>query len=163
MIGMDLRDEAIHQAGTAEDVAVARELFREYADWLRVDLCFQDFGRELANLPGDYAPPRGRLLLAFRHERAVGCVALRPIASATGELKRLYVRPEARGKRVGRRLVEQAIAAAQEIGFKRLVLDTLPQMSEAQVLYRSFGFVEIPAYYENPLPGVVYMALTLDA
>jgi len=160
---MDLRDEAIHQAGTPEDVAVARELFREYADWLRVDLCFQDFERELANLPGDYAPPRGRLLLAFHHEKAVGCVALRPLDAATGELKRLYVRPEVRGKRVGRRLVEQAIAAAKEIGYKRLVLDTLPQMSEAQALYRSFGFVQIPAYYENPLPGVVYMALTLQA
>ncbi len=159
---MDLRDEAIHQAGTPQDVAVARELFREYADWLQVDLCFQGFERELASLPGDYAPPRGRLLLAFHHERAVGCVALRPIDSATGELKRLYVRPEARGKRTGRRLVEQAIAAAKEIGYKRLVLDTLPQMSEAQVLYRSFGFVEIPAYYENPLPGVVYMELKLD-
>ena len=160
---MDLRDEAIHQAGTPQDIEVARELFREYADWLRVDLCFQDFERELARLPGDYAPPRGRLLLAFHHESAVGCVALRPIDPATGELKRLYVRPEARGKRVGWRLVEQAIAAAKEIGYRRLVLDTLPQMSEAQVLYRSFGFVEVPAYYENPLPGVVYMALTLDA
>ncbi len=160
---MDLRDEAIHQAASPRDIAAARELFREYADWLRVDLCFQDFERELANLPGDYAPPRGRLLLAFHHERAVGCVALRPIDPATGELKRLYVRPEVRGKRVGRRLVEQAIAAAKEIGYRRLVLDTLPQMSEAQVLYRSFGFVEVPAYYENPLPGVVYMALTLDA
>jgi len=158
---MDLRDEAIHQAATPQDIAVARELFREYADWLRVDLCFQDFERELATLPGAYAPPQGRLLLAFHHEKAVGCVALRPVDAATGELKRLYVRPEARGKRVGRRLVEQAIAAAKEIGYKRLVLDTLPQMAEAQALYRAFGFVEIPAYCEHPLPGVVYMGLEL--
>ena len=158
---MDLRDEAIHQAISAQDVATARELFREYADWLKVDLCFQGFEQELAALPGDYAPPHGRLLLAFHHEKAVGCVALRRLDAATGELKRLYVRPEARGKRTGRRLVEQSIAAAREIGYRRLVLDTLPQMPEAQALYRSFGFVEIPGYYENRLPGVVFMELKL--
>lgn len=158
---MDLRDEAIHQAVSSQDMERVRELFREYADWLKVDLCFQGFERELATLPGDYVPPDGRLLLAWHHEKPVGCVALRRIDATTGEVKRLYVRPEQRGRRTGRRLVEQVIAAAGEIGYRRLVLDTLPQMAEAGELYRSFGFREIPAYYANPLPGVVYFALDL--
>lgn len=160
-LAMDLRDEAIHQAASPQDMERARELFREYADWLKVDLCFQGFERELATLPGDYAPPDGRLLLAYHHEKPVGCVALRRIDATTGEVKRLYVRPQQRGKRTGRRLVEQVIAAAREIGYRRLVLDTLPQMAEAGELYRSFGFGEIPAYYSNPLPGVIYLGLDL--
>jgi GNAT superfamily N-acetyltransferase len=160
---MDLRDAAIHQANSPQDLALARNLFLEYADWIKVDLCFQGFERELATLPGDYTPPQGRLLLAFHHEHAVGCVALRRIDATTAEVKRLYVRPEARGKRVGRQLVEQLIAAARESGYRRLVLDTLPQMPEAQALYRSFGFVEIPGYYHNPLPGVIFMELQLGA
>ena len=158
---MDLRDEAIHQAVSAEEVAVVRELFREYADWLKVGLCFQDFERELATLPGDYAPPDGRLLVAWHHEQPVGCIALRRAAAGNGELKRLYVRPQARGRHTARRLVEQVIAAAKEIGYRQLVLDTLPQMVAAQALYRSFGFREIPAYYANPLPGVIYLGLDL--
>ena len=158
---MDLRDEAIHQAVSPRDMERARELFREYADWLKVDLCFQGFGRELAALPGDYAPPDGRLLLAWHHEKPVGCVALRRIDATTGEIKRLYVRPEHRGRRTGRRLVEQVIAAAGQIGYRRLVLDTLPQMAEAGELYRSIGFREIPGYCADPLPGVVYFALDL--
>ena len=158
---MDLRDEAIHHAVSPQDMEPVRELFREYADWLKVDLCFQGFERELATLPGDYAPPDGRLLLAWHHEKPVGCVALRRIDATTGEIKRLYVRPGQRGRRTGRRLVEQVIAAAREIGYRRLVLDTLPQMVEAGELYRSFGFSEIPAYYANPLPGVIYLALDL--
>ena len=158
---MDLRDEAIHQASSPADISLARELFREYADWLKVDLCFQGVERELATLPGDYAPPGGRLLIAWHHEKPVGCIALRRVDATTGEVKRLYVRPEARGRRTGRRLVEQVIAAARQNGYRRLVLDTLPQMAEAQVLYRSFGFTEVPAYYANPLPGVIYLALDL--
>jgi GNAT superfamily N-acetyltransferase len=158
---LDLRDEAIHQASAPDDVARARDLFREYAHWLKVDLCFQGFERELAELPGDYAPPDGRLLLAWHHERPVGCIALRRLDATTGEVKRLYVRPEARGRRTGWRLVEQVVAAAREIGYRRLVLDTLPQMAEARSLYRSFGFSEIPAYCANPLPGVSYLALDL--
>ena len=159
---MDLRDEAIHQAISQQDVERARELFREYADWIKVDLCFQGFEGELATLPGDYAPPDGRLLLAWHHEKPVGCVALRRIDATTGEIKRLYVRPETRGRRTGQRLVEQVIAAARAIGYRRLVLDTLPQMAEAQSLYRSFGFSEIPAYCANPLPGIIYLALDLS-
>ncbi|OFZ91385.1 MAG: hypothetical protein A2V78_10565 [Betaproteobacteria bacterium RBG_16_64_18] len=158
---MDLRDEAIHQAVSRQDIERAGELFREYADRLKVDLCFQGFERELATLPGDYAPPDGLLLLAWHHEQPVGCVALRRVDATTGEIKRLYLRPEARGRRTGRRLVEQVIAAAGEIGYRRLVLDTLPQMAEAQALYRSFGFREIPGYTANPSPRVVYLALDL--
>lgn len=158
---MDLRDEAIHEATSPADVAIARELFVEYATWLNVDLCFQGFERELATLPGDYAPPDGRLLIAWHHERPVGCAALRRFDATTGEVKRLYVRPEARGRRTGYRLVEQIIAAARVAGYRRLVLDTLPQMASALSLYRSFGFREIPAYYHNPLPGAIYLALDL--
>ena len=99
---MDLRDEAIHHAVSPQDMEPVRELFREYADWLKVDLCFQGFERELATLPGDYAPPDGRLLLAWHHEKPVGCVALRRIDATTGEIKRLYVRPGQRGRRTGR-------------------------------------------------------------
>lgn len=158
---MDLRDEAIHRAVSPREIERVRELFREYADWLKVDLCFQGFERELATLPGDYAPPDGRLLIAWHHEKPVGCIALRRVDATTGEVKRLYVRPEARGRRTGRRLVEQVVAVSREIGYRRLVLDTIPQMPEAQSLYRSFGFREIPAYYANPLPGVIYLALDL--
>lgn len=158
---MDLRDEAIHQAVSLQDIERARALFREYADWLKVDLCLQGFERELATLPGDYAPPDGRLLLAYHHEKPVGCVALRRIDATTGESKRLYVRPEQRGRRTGRRLVEQVIAAARAIGYRRLVLDTLPQMAEAQSLYRWFGFREIPGYTANPSPRAIYLALDL--
>ena len=159
---MDLRDEAIHPAVSPQDIERARELFREYAEWLKVDLCFQGFEGELATLPGDYAPPDGRLLIAHHHEKPVACVALRRLDASTGEIKRLYVRAEMRGRRTGRRLVEQVIAAAREIGYRRLVLDTLPQMTEAQALYRSFGFRDIPGYYANPVPGVVYLELDLE-
>ena len=158
---MDLRDEAIHQAVSRQDIERAGELFREYADRLKVDLCFQGFEGELATLPGDYAPPDGRLLIAYHHEKPVACVALRRLDASTGEIKRLYVRAEMRGRRTGRRLVEQVIAAAREIGYRRLVLDTLPQMTQALALYRWFGFREIPRYDANPLPGVVYLALDL--
>jgi putative acetyltransferase len=160
-LAVDLRDEAIHPARSADEVAIARQLFVEYARWLEVDLCFQGFEEELAALPGDYAPPDGRLLIAWHHEQPVGCIALRRAGASTGEVKRLYVRPEARGRRTGRRLVEQLVAAAKAIGYRRLVLDTLPQMTGAQALYRSFGFREIPAYYANPLPGVIYLGLEL--
>lgn len=158
---MDLRDEAVHQAVSHQDIERARDLFREYAEWLKVDLCFQGFEGELATLPGDYAPPDGRLLIAYHHEKPVACIALRRLDASTGEIKRLYVRAETRGRRTGRRLVEQVIAAAREIGYRRLVLDTLPQMNEAQALYRSFGFREIPRYCANPLTGVVCLALDL--
>jgi putative acetyltransferase len=163
-----------HEAGTtpaviwnallAGDVAQARALFLEYAQWLDVDLCFQGFAAELAGLPGDYAPPRGRLLLAGIDGLAFGCIALRPIdvASRTGEVKRMYVRPAQRGQRWGRRLGEALVAEARIIGYHELKLDTLAWMTAARALYVELGFRECAPYYENPLPDVVYMSLQLS-
>jgi len=143
------------------DVAQARELFVEYAAWLKVDLCFQGFDEELATLPGKYAPPTGRLLLARVDGELAGCIALRPLAQGIGEVKRLYVRPAFRGRGIGSALVRELLRAALEIGYRRLRLDTLAFMREAGALYRAFGFVEIPAYYANPLAGATYMELAL--
>jgi putative acetyltransferase len=143
------------------ELDAARELFREYADWLGVDLCFQGFDEELATLPGRYAPPDGRLLLARDGAAAVGCMGLRRVDAATGEVKRLYIRPEARGRGLGGELARRVIVAARGIGYLRLVLDTLEPMAEARRLYASLGFREIPAYYVNPLPGAIYMELRL--
>jgi GNAT superfamily N-acetyltransferase len=146
---------------TPSELDAVRRLFREYADWLGVDLCFQGFDEELATLPGRYAPPDGRLLLARDGAAAVGCIGLRRVDAATGEVKRLYVRPEARGRGLGGELARRVIAAAREIGYRRLVLDTLAPMAEARSLYGALGFREIPAYYANPLSGVIYMELRL--
>lgn len=156
----------IAQAENESEIAQARELFREYAASLGVDLCFQDFDRELATLPGKYAPPEGRLLLAHparaAHDAAfAGCVALRKIAPEICEMKRLYVRPEFRGKGLGRKLVDAVIAEARAIGYARMRLDTLPAMREAQTLYAALGFREIPAYCENPVPGSRFLELAL--
>ena len=152
----------IRQATTAIDIGRARALFVEYAQWLKVDLCFQGFDQELAMLPGAYAPPRGRLLLAGPSDQAFGCIALRPLGSdGIAEVKRLYVRPAHRGERWGYRLAEELIAEARAIGYRELKLDTLDWMTAARALYASFGFREGAPYYHNPLPGVVYMALTL--
>jgi GNAT superfamily N-acetyltransferase len=153
--------ESIRPAADALDIAEARALFEEYARWLAVDLCFQGFAAELASLPGAYAPPRGRLLLAGPPERAQGCIALRPIDAVTGEVKRLYVRPEARGSRLGRRLATALIDQARGIGYRELKLDTLAHMTEARSLYESLGFSQCAPYYRNPLPGVIYMSLVL--
>jgi putative acetyltransferase len=154
----------IWQAKSAEHVAQARALFLEYAQWLQVDLCFQGFDAELAGLPGDYAPPRGRLLLAGAHGLAFGCIALRPLDGAplTAEVKRLYVQPEQRGQRWGHRLGEALIAEARAIGYRELKLDTLAWMTPARALYSELGFHECAPYYANPLPDVVYMARQLS-
>jgi GNAT superfamily N-acetyltransferase len=139
------------------DLAEMRTLFREYADSLGVDLGFQGFEAELAGLPGDYSPPRGRLLIAREGTRAVGCAALRPLGSDACEAKRLYVRPEARGTGLGRRLTGALIAEAREIGYARLRLDTLPAMREAIALYRSLGFRPIVPYRFNPVEGALFL------
>ncbi len=157
----------IRQVTRSMEFAQTRELFLEYAAWLGVDLCFQHFDEELAGLPGAYALPRGRLLLADADGQAAGCVALRPVSidgaqdSAVAEIKRLWVRPAFRRLRLGHQLVSEAIEAARAAGYRRVVLDTLPQMEAARALYRSFGFVPMHPYYDNPLPGVMYLGLDI--
>lgn len=156
----------IRRAEGAADTAEARALFEEYAAWLGIDLCFQNFAEELATLPGAYAPPAGRLLLAGEPGHAVGCVALRPLVKAgvpagSAEVKRLYVRPTARSEGLGARLVERLIAEARAIGYRTLLLDTLPSMHAAQSLYRRFGFAECSPYYHNPVPDTVYLSRSL--
>jgi GNAT superfamily N-acetyltransferase len=152
----------IGQATTLEEIATIRQLFHEYAAWLKVDLCFQRFADELASLPGDYAPPRGRLLLATAADGAAGCVALRSIENDACEMKRLFVRPAYRGKGLGRTLVERIVSDARAIGYKRMVLDTLPTLHEAIRLYSSMGFVRRSAYYDTPLAETVFMELWLQ-
>ena len=151
---------AIREAQSAEDITHARELFREYADWLAIDLSFQHFDDELATLPGKYAPPPGRLFLAG--DPPVGCIALRPLDEAgVGEVKRLYVRDAARGTGLGRTLVETVIEHARDIGYRELRLDTADWMRDALRLYAKLGFRECSPYYHNPMPGAVYMSLVL--
>ena len=151
----------IEPARSPHDVETVRELFREYERSLDVDLCFQGFEEELASLPGRYAPPEGRLLLARDAEGVLGCVALRPLDDGLCEMKRLYLRPAARGKRVGRALVSRVIDEAREAGYRAIRLDTLPSMTEAIALYASLGFRRITPYYPSPVVGTVYMELAL--
>ena len=153
----------IIEAKSGQQVQHARQLFEEYASWLGFNLCFQNFDKELAQLPGDYAPPDGRLLLALENDQPAGCVALRKIGHGIGEMKRLYVRPEFRGKGFGRTLTEVIIEAARELGYQRLRLDTLPgKMDQAIAMYRSLGFRDIERYYDNPYEAAVFMELLLD-
>jgi GNAT superfamily N-acetyltransferase len=151
----------IRPAELPNDLAQVRALFREYADGVGVDLCFQGFEAELAELPGKYAPPTGRLLLAGRGAEVLGVVALRRIDAGTCEMKRLYVRPEARGEQLGRRLAERVCSEARAAGYSRICLDTLPTMIAAQQLYRTLGFSPIEAYVFNPIPGALYLGLDL--
>ena len=155
---------AIRPSASAEDVATVRRLFVEYAESLSVNLCcFQDFDQELASLPGDYAPPAGALLLAEHEGEVVGCVAMRALEPpGMAELKRLYVRPNGRGLGVGRALTEAVLAIARGAGYETIRLDTLPEMKEAQVLYRRLGFRETLPYRYNPIGGSVYMELSLQ-
>ncbi|MBM3346976.1 MAG: GNAT family N-acetyltransferase [Betaproteobacteria bacterium] len=155
--------EVPHAQATLIDLTRVRELFLEYAAWLNEDLCFQGFKEELAGLPGAYARPDGRLLLAMLDAQAAGCIALRRFDADTAEVKRLWVRPAFRAGGLGRALAGRIIGEAREAGYRRLVLDTLAPMAPAIALYRSLGFREIAAYYDNPLPGAVYMGLELNS
>jgi ribosomal protein S18 acetylase RimI-like enzyme len=144
-----------------EHLPAIRELFTEYARAIEVDLCFQNFDRELAELPGQYAPPEGRLLLARERGLPAGCVALRKIKDEICEMKRLYVRPAFRYRGLGRRLAEKIIVIAREIGYERMRLDTLASMKEAIRLYESLGFQRIAPYYDNPTGCAIFMELKL--
>ena len=155
------RGMQIRQASTDNEIAIARTLFQEYAAWLGVDLAFQGFGEELAVLPGVYSPPRGRLLLASEKGETAGCIALRPVAELACEMKRLFVRPAFRGRGVGKMLAERVVEEARMIGYASMKLDTLPSMGAARRLYEALGFVPIPAYYDTPLPGTIFMELQL--
>lgn len=143
-------------------VAQARELFREYAQSLGVNLCFQNFEQELAGLPGHYAPPDGRLLLAEYEGQLAGCVALHKWETGICEMKRLYLRPSFRGRRLGRVLAETIIAEARNLGYQSMRLDTIePLMKDAVEMYRKLGFREIAPYRPNPIAGAMYMELQL--
>ena len=149
---------------TTADLDEVRTLFREYEAWLDFSLCFQGFEAELATLPGKYAPPTGRLLLAELDGRVAGAIGLREFEPGVCEMKRLYVRDFARGHRVGRALAERVVAEARAIGYRAMRLDTIRErMLPANRLYESLGFRDIPAYYANPLEGVRYMELDLTA
>jgi len=150
------------EATSPEQIQQARGLFLEYAESLSFKLCFQSFDEELQSLPGKYASPAGRLFLLLHDNRPAGCVGLRKLEPNICEMKRLYVRPEARGHGYGRVLAEAVIKAARDIGYERMRLDTIgDSMKDAVELYRRLGFREISPYYENPVEGALYMALTL--
>jgi ribosomal protein S18 acetylase RimI-like enzyme len=144
-----------------EQIEAVRAIFREYAESLGIDLCFQNFDAELAGMPGKFAAPLGRVLLAYHDADIIGCVAMRPLDETTCEMKRLYVRPSGRGLQAGRLLATQICAVAKESGYRRIRLDTLPSMHAALGLYASLGFAPIPAYVFNPIAGAIYLECDL--
>lgn len=150
---------------SAQELDAVRALFREYADGLGVDLCFQRFDEELAGLPGEYAPPRGALLVARVDGELAGCCALRPLDAAdypnAAEMKRLFVRKAFRGFGLGRQLAEAVLDVARQAGYACVLLDTLDDMEAARALYEDLGFGEIPPYYHNPIPGAHYLKADL--
>ncbi|SRR6266576_4273508 len=150
-------------AQSAEQIAQVRKLFLEYAKSLGFSLCFQSFDQELASLPGDYAPPDGRLLLAEYDSHLAGCAALHKLDAEACEMKRLYLRPEFRGQGLGRSLTERILSEARAIGYQRVRLDTVePVMKDAVAMYRKIGFKEIAPYRQNPIAGALYMELDLN-
>ena len=153
---------SLRQAESPAQIVQVRELFLEYAESLGFSLCFQNFDQELAKLPGDYAPPDGRLLVAEYRSQLAGCVALHKLEAGICEMKRLYLRPQLRGRGVGRALAESVIAEARTIGYRKMRLDTVaPVMPNAVAMYRRLGFVEIEPYRPNPIDGALYMELAL--
>jgi len=158
--GMELPLIRLEHSSSVDELDHIRRMFREYVDFLGIDLSFQSFEDEFAGLPGEYAPPRGRLLLAMWDDSPAGCVALRELGGGC-EMKRLWVRPEYRGHKVGRFLAEAVIEEARRIGYPWMRLDTLSSLAEATLLYRSLGFREIQPYRYNPIEGAIYMELNL--
>jgi ribosomal protein S18 acetylase RimI-like enzyme len=157
-----VKDFDFRQAESPDQIAQARELFLEYAQSLGFSLCFQNFDKELASLPGDYAPPEGRLLVAEFERKVAGCVALHKLEDSICEMKRLYLRPQFRGKGLGRALADRIIVEARQIGYQRMRLDTVePVMKDAVAMYRRIGFREIAPYRNNPIAGALYMELLL--
>src|SRR5215469_5680472 len=157
-----VKDFSFAQTESAAQIAQARELFLEYAQSLGFSLCFQNFDKELANLPGDYAPPSGRLLLAEVESQLAACVALHKLDAEICEMKRLYLRSQFRGKGLGRALADRIIAEARQMGYQRMRLDTVePVMQDAVAMYRRLGFREIAPYCNNPMAGALYMELEL--
>ena len=151
----------VEQATTPSHIQTIRDLFREYEAFLQVDLCFQHFEEELASLPGKYAPPRGVLLLASAHGLTAGCVAMRPLNGKVCEMKRLFVRPAYLGQGIGKKLALSVMERARAAGYARMRLDTLEKLGTALSLYAALGFQPCPPYYDNPLPGVVYLERVL--
>ena len=152
----------ITQAESSAQIEAIRKLFLEYGQSLSFSLCFQSFDKELAGLPGDYAPPEGRLLLATHEDVLLGCVALHKLEAGICEMKRLYVRPQFRGKGLGKVLAERVIAEARQVGYKQLRLDTVEsEMRAAVAMYRNLGFREIKPYRANPIESALYMELEL--
>ena len=158
---MKIAEIRITEAVWPEDRVPIARLMREYVEALEADISFQDFETEYASLLGKYARPEGVVLLAWAADEAVGIVAYRPLERRICEMKRLYVLPRFRGPGLGRLLVEELVRDARSHGYRRIFLDTLPSMRPAQAVYGTMGFRPLPAYYDNPLPGVVYMALDL--
>jgi len=148
-------------ASSAESIKQVRKLFLEYAKSLDFKLCFQDFDKELASLPGEYAPPSGRLFIAIEKSKPVGCVGLRPLQDGACEMKRLYVKPDHRREGIGRAMAQLVISEANAIGFSKMRLDTVSSMIPAITLYKSLGFREISPYRFNPIEGAVYLELDL--
>jgi ribosomal protein S18 acetylase RimI-like enzyme len=151
----------ITHAGTTDEIEEVRWLFREYAELLGVDLCFQGFEEELAGLPGKYAPPEGALFIAKEGQATAGCVALRKLEDGVCEMKRLFVRPQFQGQGLGRALAQQIIREGVKLRYRSMRLDTLDRLKEAMRLYETLGFKRTKPYYPNPLPGVVYWELLL--
>ena len=133
-------------------------MLREYVQWIGLDLAFQEIDAEIGGLPGEYTPPRGAMFVAVEGQRYLAMIALRPIDETAGEMKRLYVRPEARGRGLARRLIARLCDEARRLNYSELRLDTLPKMGEAQALYESYGFVDIEPYYETPIAGTRFMS-----